>query len=66
MSETRVIAPAAEANGTLLATDKLVKQYRQRRVVNGVSIRSAPAKSSACSVRTARARPPPSTWSSAW
>jgi lipopolysaccharide export system ATP-binding protein len=28
----------AETNGKLLATDKLVKEYRQRRVVNGVSI----------------------------
>jgi lipopolysaccharide export system ATP-binding protein len=27
-----------ETNGKLLATDKLVKEYRQRRVVNGVSI----------------------------
>jgi lipopolysaccharide export system ATP-binding protein len=39
MTETRTIAPATEANGTLLTTDSLVKQYRQRRVVNGVSIR---------------------------
>jgi lipopolysaccharide export system ATP-binding protein len=33
-------APAAPppANGRLLATDKLVKEYRRRRVVNGVSI----------------------------
>jgi lipopolysaccharide export system ATP-binding protein len=30
--------PAAETNGKLLATEKLVKEYRQRRVVNGVSI----------------------------
>ena len=29
---------AASADGALLATDKLVKEYRQRRVVNGVSI----------------------------
>ena len=29
---------AAVTNGKLLATDKLVKEYRQRRVVNGVSI----------------------------
>jgi lipopolysaccharide export system ATP-binding protein len=29
---------AATPNGKLLATDKLVKEYRQRRVVNGVSI----------------------------
>ena len=29
---------AASPNGTMLATDKLVKEYRQRRVVNGVSI----------------------------
>ncbi|HNR71393.1 MAG TPA: LPS export ABC transporter ATP-binding protein [Verrucomicrobiota bacterium] len=31
--------PTADGtNGTLLATEKLVKEYRQRRVVNGVSI----------------------------
>jgi lipopolysaccharide export system ATP-binding protein len=29
---------AAQTNGKLLATEKLVKEYRQRRVVNGVSI----------------------------
>ena len=29
---------AAETNGKLLVTEKLVKEYRQRRVVNGVSI----------------------------
>jgi lipopolysaccharide export system ATP-binding protein len=29
---------AAATNGKLLATEKLVKEYRQRRVVNGVSI----------------------------
>ena len=29
---------AAETNGKLLSTEKLVKEYRQRRVVNGVSI----------------------------
>jgi lipopolysaccharide export system ATP-binding protein len=31
-------AAAAATNGKLLATEKLVKEYRQRRVVNGVSI----------------------------
>jgi lipopolysaccharide export system ATP-binding protein len=30
--------PAAAPNGKLLVTEKLVKEYRQRRVVNGVSI----------------------------
>lgn len=30
--------PAASVNGSLLATEKLVKEYRKRRVVNGVSI----------------------------
>jgi lipopolysaccharide export system ATP-binding protein len=44
MTETRTIAPATEANGTLLTTDSLVKQYRQRRVVNGVSIRVGPGE----------------------
>jgi lipopolysaccharide export system ATP-binding protein len=33
-----------EANGILLSTDKLVKKYHQRRVVNGVSIRVGPAE----------------------
>ncbi len=31
----------SSANGALLATEKLVKEYRQRRVVNGVSIHVA-------------------------
>jgi lipopolysaccharide export system ATP-binding protein len=31
-------APARSSVGTLLSTEKLVKEYRQRRVVNGVSI----------------------------
>ena len=31
-------APAAGKNKALLTTDRLVKTYRQRRVVNGVSI----------------------------
>jgi lipopolysaccharide export system ATP-binding protein len=44
MTEPATIAPAAEANGTLLTTDSLVKQYRQRRVVNGVSIRVGPGE----------------------
>jgi lipopolysaccharide export system ATP-binding protein len=30
--------PAAEAAGPILATEKLVKEYRKRRVVNGVTI----------------------------
>ncbi|OQC24822.1 MAG: Lipopolysaccharide export system ATP-binding protein LptB [Verrucomicrobia bacterium ADurb.Bin063] len=35
----RMDEPTADGtNGTLLATEKLVKEYRQRRVVNGVSI----------------------------
>jgi lipopolysaccharide export system ATP-binding protein len=38
--------PPANAvkNGELLATDKLVKEYRHRRVVNGVSITVAPGE----------------------
>jgi lipopolysaccharide export system ATP-binding protein len=44
MTEPATIAPVAEANGTLLTTDSLVKQYRQRRVVNGVSIRVGPGE----------------------
>ena len=32
------LAAAVETDGKLLATEKLVKEYRQRRVVNGVSI----------------------------
>jgi lipopolysaccharide export system ATP-binding protein len=35
---------AAESNGALLSTDKLVKSYRQRRVVNGVSIYVRPGE----------------------
>ncbi len=37
-------APAAKANGQLLLTEKLVKEFRQRRVVNGVSISVAPGE----------------------
>ncbi len=37
-------APAAKANGQLLLTEKLVKEFRQRRVVNGVSISVAPSE----------------------
>jgi lipopolysaccharide export system ATP-binding protein len=32
------LSPSAATDGKLLATEKLVKEYRQRRVVNGVSI----------------------------
>jgi lipopolysaccharide export system ATP-binding protein len=39
LNATQPEPPAnAETNGKLLATEKLVKEYRQRRVVNGVSI----------------------------
>ena len=39
MNAPQANSPAgAVTNGKLLATDKLVKEYRQRRVVNGVSI----------------------------
>ena len=38
LSATQPESPAAVTNGKLLATEKLVKEYRQRRVVNGVSI----------------------------
>ena len=42
MNTTEPDQPAAAAsNGKLLTTDKLVKEYRQRRVVNGVSIHVA-------------------------
>jgi lipopolysaccharide export system ATP-binding protein len=42
LSKTTGAAPVATAVAdALLTTDKLVKQYRQRRVVNGVSIRVA-------------------------
>src|SRR5215469_5706082 len=46
MSATETISAKAkaEANGVLLSTDKLVKAYRQRRVVDGVSISVAPAQ----------------------
>jgi lipopolysaccharide export system ATP-binding protein len=35
---------AAATNGKLLVTEKLVKEYRQRRVVNGVSISVSPGE----------------------
>ena len=38
MSATNSSPMAVEAGAALLQTDKLVKEYRQRRVVNGVSI----------------------------
>jgi lipopolysaccharide export system ATP-binding protein len=38
MSETETISPKTAANGVLLSTDKLVKAYSQRRVVDGVSV----------------------------
>lgn len=46
MSETETISakPKAETNGVLLSTEKLVKSYRQRRVVDGVSISVAPGE----------------------
>src|SRR5277367_5741777 len=39
--ETKVLSPSSPAGEPLLTTDKLVKEYRARRVVNGVSIRVA-------------------------
>lgn len=46
MSATETVSSKAkaEANGRLLSTNKLVKAYRQRRVVDGVSISLAPAQ----------------------
>jgi lipopolysaccharide export system ATP-binding protein len=44
MSATDSSPAKAEANGALLATEKLVKAYRQRRVVNDVSITVAPGE----------------------
>jgi lipopolysaccharide export system ATP-binding protein len=46
MSEPDQIAveTIATDNGALLSTDKLVKEYRQRRVVNGVSISVRPGE----------------------
>ncbi|MGD0813732.1 MAG: LPS export ABC transporter ATP-binding protein [Verrucomicrobiota bacterium] len=38
MSQTTIESPALPASGSLLSTDNLAKTYRQRRVVNGVSI----------------------------
>src|SRR6266567_5210174 len=37
-TETKPHAAAAETDGALLVTEKLVKEYRRRRVVNGISI----------------------------
>ncbi|HWQ93826.1 MAG TPA: LPS export ABC transporter ATP-binding protein, partial [Clostridia bacterium] len=42
-TELQKIEPAA-ADGPLVATEQLVKEYRQRRVVNGVSITVAPGE----------------------
>jgi len=36
--ETKTLMNATEQLDTLLATDNLIKEYRHRRVVNGVSI----------------------------
>src|SRR5213080_896167 len=44
MSGTEIIPKKAETNGALLSTEALVKEYRQRRVVNGVSISVAPGQ----------------------
>jgi lipopolysaccharide export system ATP-binding protein len=44
MSETETSPAKAEANGVLLSTDKLVKAYNRRRVVDGVSINVAPGQ----------------------
>ena len=45
LNQTQTEQPAsAVSNSQLLATDKLVKEYRHRRVVNGVSITVAPAE----------------------
>src|SRR5438445_11394694 len=45
MEVSRLSGPGATATiDHLLATDKLVKEYRRRRVVNGVSITVAPGQ----------------------
>jgi lipopolysaccharide export system ATP-binding protein len=44
MTATESSSTSATANGALLATEKLVKAYRQRRVVDGVSITVAPGE----------------------
>ena len=45
LNETQIEQPAsAVKNGHLLATEKLIKEYRHRRVVNGVSITVAPGE----------------------
>jgi lipopolysaccharide export system ATP-binding protein len=41
---TQIEQPPAATNGQLVATEKLVKEYRHRRVVNGVSITVAPGE----------------------
>jgi lipopolysaccharide export system ATP-binding protein len=43
-SETTANSAAPAASGSLLSTDKLIKAYRQRRVVNGVSIQVSPGE----------------------
>ena len=42
--ETTTDSAAPRASGSLLSTDKLAKAYRQRRVVNGVSIQVNPGE----------------------
>ena len=42
--ETKTDSAAPPASGSLLSTDKLAKAYRQRRVVNGVSIQVNPGE----------------------
>jgi lipopolysaccharide export system ATP-binding protein len=45
LNETQTEQAATDVkNGQLLATDKLIKEYRNRRVVNGVSITVAPGE----------------------
>src|SRR5215468_6668535 len=45
IQQTQAVAsPATGTTGPLLATDQLVKEYRHRRVVNGVSITVAPGE----------------------
>jgi lipopolysaccharide export system ATP-binding protein len=44
LEQVRLAAPSTGATEQLLVTEKLVKEYRQRRVVNGVSITVAPGE----------------------
>ena len=56
-----VSQPAKQSDVPVIITENLTKVYggADFRAVDELNLRSAPARSSGCSARTARARPPP-------